>query len=403
MAAQGSKETVFCGKCFTVVPKGSEFCPNCGASLSSAPGAEGSDAAVYPQLAQANLLRTRKQYKEAEDMCLAILHQYPHNFSANALMGDISVEEDHLDQAVEWYELALDIDPNAEIVREKLEVVEEKRQTQVVATTAERLGLPTEKPKTALITGVSIGAIALVGILAFLAYKAAMGTGPTHKSIVDKPILVGSPTSPSAPVAADSGKDKTISTSGSQEDQELTNVLAKSTDGAYLMDARFEPAVDGISLTYLVSDGNEKQIGASLASESFGLVKDKLDKDISEVELRAIKDKKLFYSAVVKKDAYDATQAADWQSAHKDDLEALAKAILTSETYPSAKAEADEDKATKGVTTGSTTTAGDQTAPTTTGTAAPPAATGGSTSTGSQPPAPTTPPASTSTGSSSGG
>jgi hypothetical protein len=108
-------------------------------------------------------------------------------------------------------------------------------------------------------------------------------------------------------------------------------------------------------------------------------VKDSLDKEIGEVELRAMRDKKPFYSAVVKREDWEPTQLPDWQSAHKDDADALAKAILTSEKSPDQKVP--DEKTSSGGATGTTSgssTSGDQN---------PPAATTGSTGTSPTPPA----------------
>jgi len=408
LAAQGQdKGAIFCDKCFTPSPKGSEFCQNCGAALSSKPGAEGSDVVVYPQLAQVNLLRMRSRFKEAEETCLAILHQYPHNLSANVLMGDLAAEQGNLDQAVQWYELALDIDPDSAALKTKLEAARTKNEDTVVQTVVQELGLPPEKPKTLLVALISLAAILLLGLGAWFAYKSAKASTDANK--IDSPILIGQGTAGGggsagpSPVGA-SGLDKKVQPV-SEDDLALTKLLAaKTSQTAFFVDARFDLATDGIVITYNApQDKDERDIGAKLATESFDLVKENMQRDVAQVALRAIRDKKLFYSAVVKRDAYEATQATDWQDAHKEDYQAFLKAVLSDEKHAPPPA-GDKPAATGGETgtdqgggevdTAGETTGGSPTTPGTTG--SPP------TTTGSPPPATTGATGGSSTGSTGG-
>lgn len=359
LEAQGQdKGSIFCEKCFTPSPKGSEFCLNCGAALTSKPGAEGSDVAVYPKLAQVNLLRMRGRFKEAEETCLAILHQYPHNLSANILMGDLASEQGHLDQAVEWYELALDIEPENSSLQGKLEAAKAKKDETVVQTIVQELGLPDEKPKTLMITLVSIAAILILAFLAWFAYRSAKTS--TDVSLGNKPIYL-TDTTAGATGTTGTTSQSPAGTTGEQKDQPaseddttLTKLLAsKSSEAEYVVDARFDLGA-GITITYNApSDKDEREIGAKLATESFALVKDNMNRDINQANLRAVRDRKLYYSATVTREDYQATQSTDWQNAHKDDLDAFLKAVLTNEKHAS-----DE---TGGATGGTADTGADQT------------------------------------------
>jgi tetratricopeptide (TPR) repeat protein len=337
-----------------MVPQGSEFCPHCGAPLSRTTGNEGSDKAVYPKLAQANLLRMRRQYKEAEDMCISILHQFPHNVSANTLLGDIAAERGDVEQSAEWYELALDIDENAAGVKEKLGAVRQVKENKQVVDTAEQLGLPTTKPKTALIAIIAVVVLLVIFVGAYYASQAGEHTGATPQTEVDKPVIVNDSTGGGqAPPKPPSTTGNVIS--GSEEDQELTKLIGgKASGGEFLLGASYTMANESLTLTYSVPDDkNERDIGVSLATQAFALVKDNLKKDVSQVVLRAMRDAKQYYSAIVKKDDFDVTQTAEWQTAHKDDPLALAKAILSNEKYANAKpAETTSDT---GGTTGATT------------------------------------------------
>jgi hypothetical protein len=79
------------------------------------------DREVYLLLAQANLLRLRGQHEEAEAKCSEVLSRQRNNASAHSLMGDICRDQQRLRDAIEWYKLALDIEPSSRADREKLQ------------------------------------------------------------------------------------------------------------------------------------------------------------------------------------------------------------------------------------------------------------------------------------------
>ena len=87
MAAQGAERKFnICDRCFASVPPKEPFCPECGAPIVvEEQDAGSSDAVVYTELARANLLRMRGEYKQAENQCLNILKRFPNNASANKI------------------------------------------------------------------------------------------------------------------------------------------------------------------------------------------------------------------------------------------------------------------------------------------------------------------------------
>jgi len=166
------------------MPSDAEYCTECGAPLSDAPGVAGSDAEVYPELAKANVLRMRKEFKAAEDICLAILRRFPNNASANTLLGDISVERGSLEQAVEWYELALDILPDSKENQDKLAAVRAKLNEKQTQTTVEHLGIPAKKPPYVLIALASVIIIAFGVAGAMMVNNAGKGDDPNRPLVV---------------------------------------------------------------------------------------------------------------------------------------------------------------------------------------------------------------------------
>lgn len=76
---------------------------------------------VYALLAQANLLRMRGRWEEAVQKCMAALTLAPNHSSAQSLLGDIYENQGRYDDAVQWYHMALDVNPDSPADRIKLD------------------------------------------------------------------------------------------------------------------------------------------------------------------------------------------------------------------------------------------------------------------------------------------
>lgn len=165
------------------MPDDAEFCTECGAPLTDAPGVAGSDAEVYRDLARANLMRMRGEFKTAQEICLAILRRYPNNHTANMLLGDIAAEEGDLDQAAEWFELALDIVPDHAETKKKLAAIREELARRQAKTTVAELGIPKRSGPIALYVG-------LAGIVAVFAIAAAINANRKPQATYNDPIVL---------------------------------------------------------------------------------------------------------------------------------------------------------------------------------------------------------------------
>jgi hypothetical protein len=75
---------------------------------------------VYALLAQANLLRIRGNWQEATENCMAAMRLVPGNVAAQSLLGDIYENQGCVDDAIQWYRMALDANPNSPADRQKL-------------------------------------------------------------------------------------------------------------------------------------------------------------------------------------------------------------------------------------------------------------------------------------------
>ncbi len=75
---------------------------------------------AYALLAQANLLRMRGQWQAATEKCMQVMTLAPNNASAQSLLGDIYDNQGFLDDAIQWYRMALDVQPDSPADRLKL-------------------------------------------------------------------------------------------------------------------------------------------------------------------------------------------------------------------------------------------------------------------------------------------
>lgn len=336
MAVQGKNESTICERCFASVKSGSEFCPECGAPIGKA-AAEGSDAAIYPELARANLLRMRGDYSAALDHCRGILRKFPNNVTANQLLGDICVEMDDLEQAKEWYELALDIAPDSEQIRNKLEATKQKLEQRETAGLVEQLGLPPEKPKNGLVAiGIAVLVIA-VGAVAYVVgsgtKKAPTNTGPTHTTMTAPPNTqssTGTTTNPGYSTGTTPSGTGTPSLGvGPSEDRTLAQLIAqRSSEGSRIIGVTKDPRGDLLMVTFTLGESDdERAISAKLAEAVFENTPARL------LTLRAVRGDVLAYVADVHRETYEETKTDAWKQQNTDP-NAAAKHFLTQEWYP---------------------------------------------------------------------
>ncbi|MER3413671.1 MAG: hypothetical protein C4340_02545 [Armatimonadota bacterium] len=129
-----------CDKCYAPLEEGALFCTECGASVTE--GVEGSDSIVYPDIARANLARMRGDEADAERICLTILKKYPNNVSAHILLGDIYWDSARLEEAMQWYDLAIALAPENTVLKRKLERTREALHRNSETDAAARLEVP---------------------------------------------------------------------------------------------------------------------------------------------------------------------------------------------------------------------------------------------------------------------
>ncbi len=314
-----------------MVKAGAEFCPDCGAPLphDDAPS-EGSDAAIYPELARANLLRMRGEYKQAEDICLSILRRYPNNATANSLLGDMKAEQGDLEQAAEWYELALDLVDDSSI-KTKLSNVKKRVQEREAANTAKQIGLPSGKPKIGLYVLI---VLILIGGSASVAYvlgsKASQGSAKRTK--MNDPLVI--PGNGSTNSSRDQGTDAEMPDSGQptptnsgmpDADRGLLQTISQaSLVGSKAISALQDPRTKTIIVTFIGSEGEAMhELAAQLGKATL-----ESHPDCLKVVLRGISGRQVAFIADMTRESLAATETQEWKDAHANDAKAWMSASL---------------------------------------------------------------------------
>jgi len=331
LAVQGSERKFnICDRCFASVPLAQAFCLECGAPmLTEERQAETSDAAVYTELARANLLRMRGEYKQAEEQCLNILKRFPNNASANTLLGDISAEQNDLAQAVEWYELSLDIVPDDDAVKRKLDQVKERIAVNETAATAQQLGLPannTSRNRFIAVTAV------LIVVLAVAAYFFGTKEGEKHAQEVVNPAVVipgnkktpVNPPDPGTPDTTDSTKPIEVPTESAGELPLLRKLQGVAADGSRVLAVMRDPRNSNLTIVYQAREDNYTAVGARLARDAF-----QVEPDALVAYIRAMRGGTLVYTADVLRSRWLDTTTNSWQKQNSDNPEAWVDYVLT--------------------------------------------------------------------------
>ena len=79
-------------------------------------------------LAEANLARMRSQWDKAEARCIDIMRANPNSHHAHSLLGDIFRDQGRLEEAAQWYQLALDLNPKTPAAPAKLAEIKSKKE-----------------------------------------------------------------------------------------------------------------------------------------------------------------------------------------------------------------------------------------------------------------------------------
>jgi hypothetical protein len=311
LAAQDRNKV--CPKCFEVNDPAATYCIECGAPLSDDPASEGSDQEVYREITQANLHRIRGDYKPAIDVCLGILKRFPNNGTAHTLLGDIYAEKGELEQAAQWYEMALDLRPESENDRRKLESVQRRMAEQEAANNAQQLGIPPDRPKTQQYVFVMVVLVAIVGIASFMLGGAMSRKEEPKDTLIEDPIIVGGREEPSGDSAQAEPEEVVpeIWPGTAVEQQVLKLLKANATIGANILTVHEDPRGPTLSITALQGTFTDPvQVVAEVANVVFGTYT-----NYALASVRVINGEQTVFTADVNQ--------ADWQRARSEQLPPL--------------------------------------------------------------------------------
>lgn len=113
-----------CEDCRIILDDDVRFCPKCGKDLTvSAPAALRVDTDVAPLIASANLHKIRAEWDEAIDDATSALRLAPRDPDIASLLGGIYEERGMSEEAVIWYQMALELNPNNTQDQERLDRV----------------------------------------------------------------------------------------------------------------------------------------------------------------------------------------------------------------------------------------------------------------------------------------
>lgn len=187
---------------------------SCGAPRTrpSVAGEEGSpEEKVHALLAEANLLRLRKNWTGAIARCTEALRLAPNSASAHSLLGDICRDEGRSQDAIEWYKLALGLDNTRKRDRDKLDTLIDKIYGAAKPPSRTKEGKtsppPPEKTRNLqysnilVLTGLFVLAVILLGGLIYLlVYRQRMFGSPVNPGdVILTPASSPGPKQPSLP------------------------------------------------------------------------------------------------------------------------------------------------------------------------------------------------------------
>ncbi|MEZ0326688.1 MAG: tetratricopeptide repeat protein [Fimbriimonas sp.] len=306
-----------CGHCETRVDEALSECPECGAPLQGSGLIDNVSETVHADLSRANLARMRGDYRAAEQHCLSILKRYPHHFETHVLIGDIFADQKQFEQAADWYELAVDLDPGSFIARQKLQVMKDRLRETEKLNTAEHLGLPEMSGKrTMFYSGLALAIIALCAFVSYSLGKQTAKAQPpevvrapisaTEDSIISKPQdepVVEEPKVASVPPA-------TQQPLMSAEDKTTTELLRRGQHADRLIQATMDPRTKQLTITYRLQEGDvDRKIGAEMARDALAVIT-----ETSMVTVKGLKGDKMAYMADVPRTRLAETQTETWQA-----------------------------------------------------------------------------------------
>jgi len=109
-----------CAQCGAQVPAGRKSCATCGTPVARTE-IVATPEGVEAMLAEANLFRSRGQFEEAISACMRILQRDANHAAAHSLIADIYRDQGNYREALNWFKLAVELNPDNEADKRKLD------------------------------------------------------------------------------------------------------------------------------------------------------------------------------------------------------------------------------------------------------------------------------------------
>lgn len=330
MAAPGKDKTTTCEKCFARISGDLVVCPECGAPLNNASTAE-AEAAVYPDIARANLARMRGDYKSAEDQLLAILRRYPNNPSANEMLGDLYMEREDPAHALQWYELALEIVPESTSIARKLKDARAKiDQTHTEITTAQ-LELPDPASRMPLFVTLGVVLLAAVAIAGYLLGRS--GTRDAAKPPQPLNVITAAGEQKESTPQQEQPETKEAPTTPAGEDAALLQILkAKGGDTSAVLGVTHDPRAGSLVISFAATSSGDRALAAKIARDASTALP-----TYALITLKGLIGGKVVYMADVSKASLDEVASEQWKTANAQNPDSWIDHVLTNEWPTSAQ------------------------------------------------------------------
>lgn len=271
-----------------------------------------------------NLLRMRGELEQARQFGSAVLKKHPNDPALYELMGEIHLDLGEEDQALNWFDMALDLDPSLATVRAKVDEVRSRNATKDQNEAVERLGMPSKSRFPWLV--LSLTSLAVLGLV-LGAFAIGRNLGKEKDTIVAPPVALNSPKADVSPEPQiqepkESPTEPSPSAATVALDQALmSRIGSASGSGVTFLSAVYDPRGPSCLVTVEAIEGEPNPATALRAA----LAVNQADPQFATIQVRVVDNGSVVYAATVVKDTLSTVASA---IAGGDTLEKQAEVAL---------------------------------------------------------------------------
>lgn len=259
-------------------------------------------------LAKANLCRVRQEFAEGIELCLTVLKHHPENVEAHVLLGDLYLARGQKTQAAQWYELALELDPQSAPALDRARALSSEIQSENVTRSEKSLGLEDRSGTRATYAALVVGLIVILGLTAIVISRSHGGASDPSSTTIHDPVMAQDtvPGKITTPVKAPESVPVVPA-----EDEAVRQTLAKGTFGDHVLSGRFDPRSKVMTATYQVDGPLSRQVVAQIGKSALESAPES-----ASITLRLMSEGKLIYMADIRRVRLDETTTQEWQDQH---------------------------------------------------------------------------------------